>query len=126
MLTSFNPRTYIRYDMLHISNKYLYFVFQSTYLYKVRLCKEVDYFHRYGFNPRTYIRYDFGHRALLPFKFCFNPRTYIRYDFSVYSAWALVNCFNPRTYIRYDWFPVCLLLLRILFQSTYLYKVRQA
>ena len=37
MVTSFNPRTYIRYDELSHILLFLNKMFQSTYLYKVRL-----------------------------------------------------------------------------------------
>ena len=33
-------------------------MFQSTYLYKVRLARYRANVARFGFNPRTYIRYD--------------------------------------------------------------------
>ena len=36
MVTSFNPRTYIRYDTIRMSFATPLSVFQSTYLYKVR------------------------------------------------------------------------------------------
>ena len=35
------------------------------------------------------------------------------------------SCFNPRTYIRYDTTPASSFLGMQMFQSTYLYKVRQ-
>ena len=77
-------------------------MFQSTYLYKVRLLYIVDTIVFIRFNPRTYIRYDVP-TVIFTFDFlCFNPRTYIRYDY----GW--------RTYIFFG-----------RFQSTYLYKVRR-
>ena len=56
-------------------------MFQSTYLYKVRL---IVCLWRRGisnsFNPRTYIRYDTNNVTDEAGKMGFNPRTYIRYD----------------------------------------------
>ena len=55
-------------------------LFQSTYLYKVRLPDVITGWLLLCFNPRTYIRYD----CQLAYKrsrgVSFNPRTYIRYD----------------------------------------------
>ena len=84
---------------LHI---WRYYLFQSTYLYKVRLICLAVTLPIPGFNPRTYIRYDF---LFIPL-----------------NGWA--NSFNPRTYIRYDSLWYAHRLLFRLFQSTYLYKVR--
>ena len=56
---------------------------------------------------------------------CFNPRTYIRYDFWAPVLVAHLFCFNPRTYIRYDLIPCSVISVLGMFQSTYLYKVRQ-
>ena len=55
---SFNPRTYIRYDGLFLFRHGLFRLFQSTYLYKVRLNDLVTQRPQPCFNPRTYIRYD--------------------------------------------------------------------
>ena len=55
---SFNPRTYIRYDLMDRVALTTWTVFQSTYLYKVRRDEVRSWFHRTCFNPRTYIRYD--------------------------------------------------------------------
>ena len=56
----FNPRTYIRYDIMEpIINS------------------QVP-----GFNPRTYIRYDNVKKWVRSYQLGFNPRTYIRYDLS--------------------------------------------
>ena len=85
---SFNPRTYIRYDLLGagtggasllFQSTYLYKVrlsskfdlvrqkeFQSTYLYKVRHLLSVHLLKNASFNPRTYIRYDPHQRVLIP------------------------------------------------------------
>ena len=57
-LYGFNPRTYIRYDLL----------LQQQVLFAN--C----------FNPRTYIRYDAPKEIAFCIISCFNPRTYIRYD----------------------------------------------
>ena len=54
----FNPRTYIRYDLLPKKRRIVLLVFQSTYLYKVRHALAVRAIMETGFNPRTYIRYD--------------------------------------------------------------------
>ncbi len=54
----FNPRTYIRYDGAAYAKTLAETKFQSTYLYKVRLEPYHGYPYGYGFNPRTYIRYD--------------------------------------------------------------------
>ena len=58
---SFNPRTYIRYD-----------VFLALRLVAL-----------FGFNPRTYIRYDVAIIGPATSAGGFNPRTYIRYDRSM-------------------------------------------
>ena len=55
-------------------------VFQSTYLYKVRLYFNKNWYIINSFNPRTYIRYDVVWSWFNGFYRCFNPRTYIRYD----------------------------------------------
>ena len=55
----------------------------------------------------------------------FNPRTYIRYDSGCTPTCCGTRCFNPRTYIRYDITVLLLCGLFLMFQSTYLYKVRQ-
>ena len=99
--------------------------FQSTYLYKVRLFILVDVSAVQEFQS-TYlykVRRPMLHgRAFL---WGFNPRTYIRYDISLPVSLAVKSSFNPRTYIRYDRFDVNVR-YDALFQSTYLYKVRQA
>ena len=55
---SFNPRTYIRYDTAFPKISLIFFQFQSTYLYKVRLSRPNLTKTFTCFNPRTYIRYD--------------------------------------------------------------------
>ena len=101
-----------------------FIMFQSTYLYKVRRTTGERQMTPDSFNPRTYIRYDTGlrHRHLQVVGF--NPRTYIRYDFSASMFRLLPIGFNPRTYIRYD-HRKCRKTVIVLFQSTYLYKVRR-
>ena len=127
----------------HLSRTYL---FQSTYLYKVRHLNLIKVRLCSCFNPRTYIRYDFC---------CFAPsnsqqRFQSTYLYKVRPSGGTDKCstplfqstylykvrpcrhvrllflfsFNPRTYIRYD--PLLTMLLKCLdwFQSTYLYKVR--
>ena len=80
VLTGFNPRTYIRYDIFTPCYGNDGFGFQSTYLYKVR---HISFF-------------------VVQINTCFNPRTYIRYDrFRKLLCWSVLS-FNPRTYIRYD------------------------
>ena len=78
--TSFNPRTYIRYDVLRMPKRR-----RSN-----------------SFNPRTYIRYDTGAGVCFFLNVSFNPRTYIRYDSGDIFFCLFVYGFNPRTYIRYD------------------------
>ena len=99
----FNPRTYIRYDKRPWALIVFIFVFQSTYLYKVRRRPYYGYSYRYGFNPRTYIRYDFLslHYPVYPLQF---QSTYL------YKV-------RPHLFLLH--------LHTILFQSTYLYKVRR-
>ena len=77
---SFNPRTYIRYDMESLFQGAAYA----------------------SFNPRTYIRYDCKNTAKTAWIKGFNPRTYIRYDQLPSQSLPVSSCFNPRTYIRYD------------------------
>ena len=120
----FNPRTYIRYDLMQIAwlintflfqSTYLYKVrrffvvrvwgqqrFQSTYLYKVRLGIGIRFIWIKSFNPRTYIRYDKTEINSVLIVDCFNPRTYIRYDTRTLAERRQTRRFNPRTYIRYD------------------------
>ncbi len=98
----FNPRTYIRYDLLKLMSHYFELLFQSTYLYKVRLTLSFHKNQRKSFNPRTYIRYDISLAQMLILHYSFNPRTYIRYDPRPEGFNAPPSCFNPRTYIRYD------------------------
>ena len=121
--TSFNPRTYIRYDRFDTLAEFRSFMFQSTYLYKVRHRHKVSLLLIMSFNPRTYIRYDPRPEGFKAPPSCFNPRTYIRYDTrpsfrhlrlkfqstylykvrrSVISLGKIMESFNPRTYIRYD------------------------
>ena len=98
----FNPRTYIRYDLVLPTTVHAWS----------------------GFNPRTYIRYDQLPILMLGTVGGFNPRTYIRYDNYLLFLYPtkdqfqstylykvrLLKClrlknsrsFNPRTYIRYD------------------------
>ena len=99
----FNPRTYIRYDLLIASVLILSILFQSTYLYKVRRsCRHVRLLSLSSFNPRTYIRYDPPAARISAARLCFNPRTYIRYDSIRKGTCYRIRSFNPRTYIRYD------------------------
>ena len=102
MRMRFNPRTYIRYDMLFLVHRKYNTQFQSTYLYKVR--REIGNWAVQSkcFNPRTYIRYDKRRLILLSIISSFNPRTYIRYDVSLVLGLVVLCGFNPRTYIRYD------------------------
>ena len=67
----FNPRTYIRYDKRPWALIVFIFVFQSTYLYKVRHELGIRSKRQTGFNPRTYIRYDFLslHYPVYPLQF---------------------------------------------------------
>ena len=76
--------------------------FQSTYLYKVR---------------RSHWLSAYLHQS-------FNPRTYIRYDPLAGTGDGVGTGFNPRTYIRYDHEAKEFALHHLVFQSTYLYKVR--
>ena len=75
-------------------------MFQSTYLYKVRLSFNLGANDsKSRFNPRTYIRYDINFRDKLTFLFSFNPRTYIRYDCitnnaNIYSLLSMHLCDN--------------------------------
>ena len=75
--TSFNPRTYIRYDSA------------------CRCCKSDSG----SFNPRTYIRYDTFTISKPLRQNSFNPRTYIRYDCitnnaNIYSLLSMHLCDN--------------------------------
>ena len=79
-MESFNPRTYIRYDIYKLRVRRFIFRFQSTYLYKVRL-------------------FLYSISSILS---RFNPRTYIRYDDDLFPEFGIISGFNPRTYIRYD------------------------
>ena len=76
--------------------------FQSTYLYKVRLRQKILKPILPSFNPRTYIRYDGGGIGSAYIRARFNPRTYIRYDLIRCVISRVASSFNPRTYIRYD------------------------
>ena len=77
--------------------------FQSTYLYKVRhIFLVVVNIVFSSFNPRTYIRYDIHYFPQTCSSHSFNPRTYIRYDSKGGCPSSIIKGFNPRTYIRYD------------------------
>ena len=121
-LSCFNPRTYIRYDMLNILNVYPTCSFNPrTYIrYDLKTLKGRK--RQAGFNPRTYIRYDqcpHHHQCQQEFQSTYLYKVRQHYTFSSYCLW----CFNPRTYIRYD--PrFQLFCIHGWFQSTYLYKVR--
>ena len=77
-------------------------MFQSTYLYKVRPSVYSAWAFVNCFNPRTYIRYDFQSCTISCIFSSFNPRTYIRYDVPLVQKYRRHKSFNPRTYIRYD------------------------
>ena len=120
----FNPRTYIRYDKRPWALIVFIFVFQSTYLYKVRHELGIRSKRQTGFNPRTYIRYDFLslHYPVYPLQFqstylykvrhSISSKCFIRlkfqstYLYKVRPFFRIIfschNSFNPRTYIRYD------------------------
>ena len=78
-------------------------MFQSTYLYKVRLMP-----------------------MMFPIQTKMFQSTYLYKVRLVRLLKVLIIllCFNPRTYIRYDPKAISELLLTGAFQSTYLYKVR--
>ena len=67
-MSSFNPRTYIRYDLFNMMQR-----------------KIIP-----SFNPRTYIRYDHFGLDWEHHRHSFNPRTYIRYDYSL-THFAMVR-----------------------------------
>ena len=123
IVTSFNPRTYIRYDKKKYGDKktnlfqstYLYKVrqvrpdgpsaqypFQSTYLYKVRQIRHRIKSRSRSFNPRTYIRYDnndiieFNGGGLFQSTYLYKVRLFL------FQVLYVFQSFNPRTYIRYD------------------------
>ena len=79
------------------------FRFQSTYLYKVRQQATATAPEKVGFNPRTYIRYDL---TVDDNVITFNSGFQSTYLYKVRPCWSLntaaSRCFNPRTYIRYD------------------------
>ena len=100
-MVSFNPRTYIRYD-IHSAVKSWMRMFQSTYLYKVRL------------NGHSWFKYEY----------CFNPRTYIRYDFSQCHQEREANQFQSTYLYKVRLLNISLKMNMVMFQSTYLYKVR--
>ena len=97
----FNPRTYIRYDKRPWALIVFIFVFQSTYLYKVRHELGIRSKRQTGFNPRTYIRYD-----LLSNSFYKCIKFQSTYLYKVRPFGGSNNVAD------------------VLFQSTYLYKVR--
>ena len=99
----FNPRTYIRYDKRPWALIVFIFVFQSTYLYKVR--------HELGIRSKRQTG--------------FNPRTYIRYDLQTYYATVITVKFQSTYLYKVRPHLFLLHLHTILFQSTYLYKVRR-
>ena len=123
-LASFNPRTYIRYDLSPIANLNFLCLFQSTYLYKVRRANvlpediNIVFQSTYLYKVRLLL---FGIPSMPK---CFNPRTYIRYDIFFPVFFSIKVSFNPRTYIRYDFRNEYSKTMAFWFQSTYLYKVR--
>ena len=121
---SFNPRTYIRYDIQgsftslginKFQSTYLYKVrpskspailpvkgFQSTYLYKVRPAVLLDMPRVILFQSTYLYKVRRGRRRGFLGRSSFNPRTYIRYDLFWRQFTHQPQGFNPRTYIRYD------------------------
>ena len=99
---SFNPRTYIRYDVLVLLIFVLVRMFQSTYLYKVRPLPVVDRVTGSGFQS-TYL-YKVRHNGSL--RLPDNHKFQSTYLYKVRRLYGLsdrtVMGFNPRTYIRYD------------------------
>ena len=107
----------------HLSRTYL---FQSTYLYKVRHLNLIKVRLCSCFNPRTYIRYDYHTLRLNLTKYKFQS-TYlykVRHINRITHELCL-SSFNPRTYIRYDLIHWLIPQYVKVFQSTYLYKVRR-
>ena len=121
-------------------------LFQSTYLYKVRRNLPIHAAFHESFNPRTYIRYDKSFAVFFDFSFLFQStylykvrqfsNTVLDHENTFQSTYLYkvrlitnmikfrIKGFNPRTYIRYDLRVLIIRLLRPVFQSTYLYKVR--
>ena len=124
LVNCFNPRTYIRYDREIDIRKVTNYLFQSTYLYKVRLIPVVIVFVGLGFNPRTYIRYDlkfhpfehgykqFQSTYLYKVRPSLNTKKTLKFQFQSTYLYKVrhvrktnrpfFGSFNPRTYIRYD------------------------
>ena len=145
MLTCFNPRTYIRYDLIPSPSSCLK-SFQSTYLYKVRQYISGVPCSSFSFNPRTYIRYDLIPDPSFQAKFLFQSTYLYKVRLSHYCSKNNNHWFqstylykvrprSPTTTSFLYWFQSTYLykvrpddlpppLLSISFQSTYLYKVR--
>ena len=81
-------------------------------------------FSKISFNPRTYIRYDHGHKDTFRFSLSFNPRTYIRYDLTRTAMHIKLILFQSTYLYKVRPFELCNYSKRGTFQSTYLYKVR--
>ena len=77
-------------------------LFQSTYLYKVRLFACSCFFNFYRFNPRTYIRYDQRYKEGSYHQFSFQSTYLYKVRLLCQAEFTAQSGFNPRTYIRYD------------------------
>jgi len=58
MSSDFNPRAYVRHDLLAENVVKALTGFQSTCLREARLCPDVDARQALDFNPRAYVRHD--------------------------------------------------------------------
>ena len=101
-------------------------MFQSTYLYKVRLFGKNLLLRRMLFQSTYLYKVRRINSQGIFHSRSFNPRTYIRYDLlpSSHKSRHVIR-FNPRTYIRYDRMFFYQIFVHYKFQSTYLYKVRR-
>ena len=77
-------------------------LFQSTYLYKVRHYQIEVNKQRLGFQSTYLYKVRPNQYKVATEAGSFNPRTYIRYDYSPIITHFKYRRFNPRTYIRYD------------------------
>ena len=98
----FNPRTYMRCDLMMHQIKIIYIKFQSTHLHEVRRALMVAYLSLCRFQSTHLHEVRLINIQTFRTINSFNPRTYMRCDpstcFSSSSRWS----FNPRTYMRCD------------------------
>ena len=99
-------------------------MFQSTYLYKVRLKNGLRLMLMCVFQSTYLYKVRRGTPGTTPYLLGFNPRTYIRYDVVLSVLFAICTGFQSTYLYKVRRRVKSVKSGLILFQSTYLYKVR--